>query len=421
MKKTGKIIIILAAVIAVIAIALSLIKRPKKIDGFNDVVTDISGITISEETRLVALGEATHGNKEFQELKLDVFRHLVETDKVRGLILEGDFGGCAIANRYIQGGEGTAEEVTKLLGYRIYRTDSMCELIQWMHDYNASAAENDKVRLYGADIQNSQEAIRIVKDFYESVDAQKYKDYSDRFDTLFGTQDDSYSGENYDEIAAFLDELDKDMEDNRNVYCEAEAEDEFAFETGKQAVYSLKSYMEYREKENFSGLYRDTAMSENVKWALGIEENLYGSKLMLSGHNGHMSKSKSTNYTFLGIILKEELGDAYFVIGTDFYITHDNLPENGKRVTKRFCSDDVLAYQAKYTDYDKCYLDFSRVPKGSEISTLINNRMPTGSLGEDYSPLYRIMKSAYQINYAPSEIYDAMIYVYKATPIKIWE
>ena len=50
-------------------------------------------------------------------MKLDVFAHLVETTEVRGLALEGDFGGCTIANNYILYDEGSAEEAVKKLGF----------------------------------------------------------------------------------------------------------------------------------------------------------------------------------------------------------------------------------------------------------------------------------------------------------------
>ena len=153
MKKAG--IIITSAVILALAGGLGATQihwKPSKIDRFGDTVTAVESLTVPDNARIIALGEATHGNKEFQELKLSVFRTLVETTNVRGLILEGDFGGCALANEYINGGEGTAEDITRKLGYRIYRTDEMCALIKWMREYNETAAENDKVRIYGADI-----------------------------------------------------------------------------------------------------------------------------------------------------------------------------------------------------------------------------------------------------------------------------
>ena len=85
----------------------------------------MESLAVPANARIIALGEATHGNKEFQELKLSVFRTLVETTNVRELILEGDFGGCALVNEYINGGEGTAEDITRKLGYRILSTSIM--------------------------------------------------------------------------------------------------------------------------------------------------------------------------------------------------------------------------------------------------------------------------------------------------------
>lgn len=45
---------------------------------FLKVAEEIDDIAIPENVKIFALGEATHGNKEFQELKLDMFRKMVE-------------------------------------------------------------------------------------------------------------------------------------------------------------------------------------------------------------------------------------------------------------------------------------------------------------------------------------------------------
>ena len=136
--------------------------RAAEIADFGRYVTGIDELSIPEGTRIVALGEATHGNREFQQLKREVFEILVKHNGIRALVLEGDFGGCSIINEYIQGGPGDDREMTKLLGYRLYRTDDMQELIQWMRNYNTTVSSEDKVRLYGMDIQNCTGNIRIL-------------------------------------------------------------------------------------------------------------------------------------------------------------------------------------------------------------------------------------------------------------------
>ena len=73
----------------------------------------------------MALGEASHGNVEFQQLKLSLFQNLVENAGIRAFALEGDYGGCEYVNRYIHGGEGTAEQAAAAIGFAIYRTDEI--------------------------------------------------------------------------------------------------------------------------------------------------------------------------------------------------------------------------------------------------------------------------------------------------------
>ena len=41
---------------------------------FEKYAVTVEDISIPEQAKIVALGEATHGNQEFQQLKLDVFK-----------------------------------------------------------------------------------------------------------------------------------------------------------------------------------------------------------------------------------------------------------------------------------------------------------------------------------------------------------
>ena len=114
-KKKHKILrTVLLCLFTVILLALSVFMHfggfgpgksadPKEFASYAGNIQDIS---IPKEARIIALGEATHGNVEFQELKLKVFKLLVEKYDVRAFALEGDYGGCEQVNRYIHGGEG---------------------------------------------------------------------------------------------------------------------------------------------------------------------------------------------------------------------------------------------------------------------------------------------------------------------------
>ena len=412
--------VILAVVVLAAVIAVLKLKKPAKMKDFESQVTTIDGIEIPEGTRIVALGEAAHGNKEFQELKLEVFQQLVEKTNVRALILEGDLGGCAIANKYIQGGEGTAEEATLHLGYTLYKTDEMCKLVQWMHDYNETASEDDKVRLYGMDIQYDEDTVLYLEQFYQSVDETKYNDYSEKLTSIMGEAAEDFQASNYDSAVALMDEIKGDIAANKDAYTEVvgTAEVEFA----EYAAENLKFFASYRAKENCSNKARDTYMKTNVDWFLEVEEREHNGAVMIGCHNGHMTRNHSSVATFLGTFLAEEYGDKYFAIGTDAYYSVTSLPKTSARdrIDRKFCSDDPIAYQVKDLPEDKYYVDFSKVDASSDLGKKINENIRTGSVGETDSIMYKFMKSTYTIKYKPTDMYDAMIVYYDVDPIRVW-
>jgi tetratricopeptide (TPR) repeat protein len=64
------------------------------VNEFKAYAKSVDEISTPQEYNIIALGEVTHGNKEFQQLKLEVFKKLVEEHRVHSFALEGDFGGA---------------------------------------------------------------------------------------------------------------------------------------------------------------------------------------------------------------------------------------------------------------------------------------------------------------------------------------
>ncbi len=420
MKKKKTLINLISAVAILAILCFAFLKKPGKIEGFENEVTTIDGMEIPDGVRIVALGEATHGNREFQELKLEVFRELVEKTDIRALVLEGEFGGCALVNEYIQGGDGTEKDMAAHLGYRIYRTDQMCELIRWMREYNMTASEDDRVRLYGMDCQDDIDCMEVIDRFYEKVDGTKHDKYSAKMKELLGDSWDAYDVSKFDEIYALMDEIKNDIMDNKDGYSVLTSNEQT--QIAEAAAVNIINYFDLMEKENGSNRFRDTKMKENVDLILGLEENEHDGGLMIACHNGHMTENQSSNATFLGVFLNEEYGDSYYTIGTDFYYSTDNLPNGSvrNRITETFCSDDPIAYQLKDMPEEKYYIDFAKVDKDSPLGKKINGRMKTGSLGEGYNKLMKFIKKSYQLNFAPVDMYDAMIVYYEVNPTEIY-
>ena len=320
--------------------------------------------------------------------------------------LEGDFGGCEAVNRYIHGGDGTAAEALSATGFAIYCTEEMESLVEWMRDYNASAAQGADLRFYGFDMEQRAYSYRYLLEALQRAGIDT-ADFEKMWNSEAGTYADGYSAEQRTEIiCAVKEQLPPD---------------------DVQAVHYADVLLQNIELGNYindSGELneqRDRMMAENVLWILQQEQSHGSSRIIISGHNNHIMQCQNAGSSVLGSLLAEKLGDGYFAIGTDFYESVCNLPKpyTGKRITHTFYSHDPLAKASKRCGFAVSFLDFSKVPGDSPLAECISSSIPMGSLGESYSALMIFVPRSYRVSRTPQQAYDAMIFVADAAPIEI--
>lgn len=369
---------------------------------FAKYAQSVEDITIPENAKIIALGEATHGNVEFQQLKLDVFKQMVEDYGVRAFVLEGDYGGCEQVNRYIHGGEGTAQEAAAAIGFAIYRTDEMAELISYMKQYNESAAEGEDLRFYGSDMQRIYYSFQFLNEACKElgVDTTILQKLMD--------------GENWSSEYDYLTR----MEIINQVKNELKGKND-----STKAIHFADMILQYCELQDLTdtdgSTLRDRFMAENVQWILQQEQQRGYERIFVTGHNSHVAKWGS--FDSMGKLLSNETDDGYYVIGTDFYRTRCNIPTRSskRRTNQVFYSHNPLAKTAKMAGLDICWLDFENVPGNSELAELISQYIYMGTLGEGYSWFMRILPPTYRMFQPPAILYDSMIFVADANPTKI--
>lgn len=379
---------------------------------FAQYAEQVEDLKIPEKTKIVALGEASHGNAEFQQLKLSVFQNLVENAGIRAFALEGDYGGCEYVNRYIHGGEGTAEQAAAAIGFAIYRTDEMADLISYMRKYNETAKDGDDLRFYGFDMQRWSYNLQYLIEACEKagIDVTELKKLEDT--------EEQHSEYDVEQQSRVITEIKEELQksDVKDI-----VQADHLADTLLQNI-SLGKVINSAVEGN---VLRDQLMAENVLWILSMEEQRGNSCIFISGHNGHIERfgNYGAGTRVMGNILSDELGDGYFAIGTDFYKTNCNLPKNdGKRITHTFYSYDPLAKAAKKAGYDMSWLDFSKVPENSQLKEQITDHVSMGSLGEGYSAIFMgLFPRSYRISQSPEKLYDGMIFVTDAHPIEIRE
>ncbi|MGJ6966812.1 erythromycin esterase family protein [Streptosporangium sp. G11] len=107
---------------------------------------------LSPATRLLGLGEPTHGVEAFLELRNELFRHLVEHEGYRSITLESDCLSALIADAYVTDGIGSLDDaMSRGLSHGLSASLADRELLRWMRAYNEQRSPHERLRFYGFD------------------------------------------------------------------------------------------------------------------------------------------------------------------------------------------------------------------------------------------------------------------------------
>jgi erythromycin esterase len=147
--------------------------------------------SLAARARVIGIGEATHGSREFGDLRLTLTRYLIERHGFRLVAIEASVNQLSVLNRYIHGAESdsiTTNVETGWIGRRPLR-----ELVAWLHDWNR-LHPGDAVALVGLDPQDHDIARRELRVFIAQAYPRAVERYVAVERELAAT--DSYFGDN---------------------------------------------------------------------------------------------------------------------------------------------------------------------------------------------------------------------------------
>jgi len=122
------------------------------------------------EARIVSLGEATHGTREFFQLKHRILEFLVSEMGFTVFAIEASMPEAFDINQYILTGEGDPEKALAGLYFWTWNTAEVLEMVRWMRRYNADPNHTAKVKFYGFDMQSATRAVRLTLKYLSRVD-----------------------------------------------------------------------------------------------------------------------------------------------------------------------------------------------------------------------------------------------------------
>lgn len=278
---------------------------------------------------VVGLGEATHGSREFFQVKHRLVRLLVQECDCRAVAMEADFTAARAIDEYVTGvgGDGERDPRAALAGLQVWpwKAEGVLELVEWLRSFNEGRPPGDHVRVYGVDAQHTDAAARAVREYLDRVDPEYRERAEDALSTLAGGLEPWRDDD--DDLAAALAEtesvatgLRERFERRREAYVEATSPAAFAV-AARQAWALERAWRltsEVHAADDLSGwAVREQSMARTVEWVLDRES----APVALWGHNGHVmygERDLGTDEPGLGELLADRYGDDYYALGFDF-------------------------------------------------------------------------------------------------------
>ena len=385
-------------------------------DDFSDLqpLKDIIG-----DARIVSLGEATHGTREFFQMKHRLLKFLVEEMEFTAFAIEATMPESFFIDDYVRTGEGDPAKLLAGLYFWTWNTQEVLDMILWMRQHNEQTT-GPGVGFFGFDMQYPREAMDHVSAYLESVQPDSLDYIREMYDCFRAYQGNvtSYSDASFtiqNTCATNVEALHNFMEENKEAYEAQTSPEAFAL-----ALHHARLVIQ--AEDAFSSgptARRDDYMAENTRWLLdewlGPDD-----KIVLWAHNYHVAVSPGNDFGTQGTTLRRWYGDDMVIMGFNFYTGTFNarIWANGQigalqRHTTPVPLEDTYAYHFDSARIPLFFLNLQGLPQNDPALQWLYGPRRFRSIGAAYN-------SASDDNYyyqanVPEE-FDVVIYIRTMTP-----
>jgi erythromycin esterase-like protein len=263
--------------------------------------------------RVVLLGEASHGTREFYRERAEITRRLIVEKGFTAVAAEADWPDAHRVNRFVrgEGSDGSADEA--LSGFKrfpawMWRNEVVLDFVTWLRAHNDSTAHAEaKVGFYGLDLYSLFTSMGAVLRYLEKIDPEAAKRARYLYSCFDHFHEDPQAygyAASYGLGKACEDEVVRILMRLREREAELARADGDEFFDAEQNARLVKNAEEYY-RTMFRGRVsswnlRDQHMFETLQELAGHLRGPQGSaKIVVWAHNSHLGDARAT-----------EMGDA---------------------------------------------------------------------------------------------------------------
>lgn len=252
-------------------------------------------------SKVVALGEVSHGSSEIFQMKHRIIKYLAKNDNFNIFSIEGNMPEAYKLNDYIIDGKGDPTKLIKGMYFWTWQTQEFLDMVNWMKSYNNGV---EKIQFTGFDMQQFTGAINELD--------EAFKENKETSNLLTGLRNKLETIQIASQKAL---KLVVSSEDNISILMSIDSINHFIdkstykLETKKWLTQNTEMIKQFIDLSLTS---RDKNMSENLLW---IKSNNPKSKIMIWAHNSHIKKTGDS----MGKYLSDSLKSDYLSIGFAFF------------------------------------------------------------------------------------------------------
>lgn len=371
-------------------------------------------------TRIVMLGEASHGTHEYYTWRTAISKELITRKGFQFIAVEGDWPDCYRINRYIKGYSDAGTDIIKVLKAFdrwptwMWANWEIAALAEWLREYNRALPIEKKIGFYGLDVYSLWDSMKAMMSYLDKEDKQAARSVRRAISCFEPFSEDEHLYARYslndhncrDEVIALLKEI-------RLKAQYLDGDREAGFNTEQNALIAVNAEKYYRSMigfDNGSWNIRDRHMMETLERLLQFHGPL--SKCIVWEHNTHIGDARATDMASAGLVntgqlAREKYGDDVYLVGFGGYEGTVMAGREWGAPMEEMEVPKARKGSIEYVMHNKhgrnCYFLFNE-EDDRLLQTPVNHR----AIGVVYNPAHERTG-----NYVPSVLskrYDAFVY-----------
>lgn len=259
------------------------------------------------DSRIVLLGEASHGSAEFYLARARITQALIEQKGFSFVAIEGDWPDAARVDHYVRHARYPASEWTAFSRFPtwMWRNEEVRDFVDWLRSYNAALPADQRVAFHGLDLYSLYSSIQSILDYLDEVDPETAAVARERYGCLTPYQSDpaAYSraalNPHYQSCEQSVLDMLREIQQRHRHYAEHDGDRFLGAVQNARLVANAEEYyrtMFYGSRSAWN--MRDTHMFETLENLLQYHGD--DSRAVVWAHNSHVGDSQATEMALRG-------------------------------------------------------------------------------------------------------------------------